>query len=96
MSHHGDHDKEVSEAMRALLKASQKGLQGEFPRGRLNARDEGAIAVGIGHQEGKVVLSFPSPTAWIGFSPEQAFDIAESLIKAARECGCKRLLTLTL
>lgn len=98
MSHHGNYNEQESAAMRALMEQmvtrDQKQLQGEFPSGRLNVNDEGAVAVGIGHQQGKVVMSFPHPTTWIGFTPEQAFDMAESLIEHARACGFKRPLTL--
>lgn len=90
MSHHSGHD---DEAMRALHSAMKDAL-GEYPAGKLNAADEGALAVGIGHQHGKVVLQFPKSVAWIGFTPEQAVEIAETLVQHARACGCNRPLTL--
>ena len=70
-----------------LLKDMQRKLQGEFPDGRLNAHDEGALAVMVGHEKGRVMMKFPSPTAWIGFTPEQAMDIAQMLITHARQAG---------
>ena len=39
----------------------------------------------VGHENGKVVMQFASPTAWIGFTPEQAMDIAQTLITHARK-----------
>lgn len=89
MSHSG-FDPEAQAAMRAAM----KNLLGEYPEGKLNDRDEGAIAVGIGHQHGKVVVQFPKAVNWIGFTPEQAIEIAETLVEHARACGCARPLTL--
>lgn len=76
------------------MRAAMKDLLGEYPHGKLNAHDEGALAVGIGHQQGKVVVQFPKAVSWIGFTPEQAIDIAETLVQHARACGCNRPLTL--
>lgn len=78
------------------LKDAQRTLQGEFPNGRLNANDEGAFAVMVGHEMGRVVMQFPSPTAWIGFTPEQAIDIAQTLITHARKAGLVGAYTITL
>ncbi len=90
MSHHGSQppdippidpevNKRMSEAMRKLL--------GEFPDGKLNPDDEGALAVSIGHEKSNVVMRFPKPVAWIAFTPEGALGIAETLIKHARQLG---------
>lgn len=100
MSHHGSDapfpfgaiDKNAEEAMKKL----QRQLQGKFPDGRLNPSDEGAVAVMVGHEKGKVVLSFPHPTAWIGFTPNQAMDIAQALITHARETGIVGVYSLKL
>lgn len=89
MSHSG-YDPEAER----LMKEMQRRLHGEFPAGRLNANDDGALAVGIGHQSGKVVMQFPKAVNWIGFTPEQAIEIAETLVQHARDCGCNRPLTL--
>lgn len=89
MSHHGN-QKEQEEELRRAMQA----LTGEFPDGRLNEHDQGAVAVAIGHQEGRVTLQFPKNLNWIGFTPEQAIDIAQSLIEHARKCGCAKPLTV--
>jgi hypothetical protein len=107
MSHHGQNpfNEKHSELMRKLMSAErqstgdplrdmQRTLQGEFPDGRLNTNDEGALAVMIGHEKGKVVMQFPVPTAWIGFTPEQAMDIAQTLITHARKAGIVGVYTL--
>lgn len=90
MSHHGrsfpdpqpldpDQQKAMHDAMSKLL--------GEFPDGKLNQNDEGALAVMIGSEGGRVIVRFPKPVAWIGFTPEQALDIAQTLISHARKAG---------
>ena len=107
MSHHGrnplEHENPLlrkllaqSEATGDPLKDAQRKLQGEYPNGRLNETDEGALAVMIGHENGKVVMQFASPTAWIGFTPEQAMDIAQMLITHARQAGIVGVYTIKL
>jgi hypothetical protein len=89
MSHHGnDRSPEMSKMMQKLM--------GEYPNGRLNEDDAGALAVSIGHENGAVVMRYPKPVAWIGFTPEQAIDIANTLIKHAREVGCTKTVTIKL
>lgn len=89
MSHHG-YDKERE----AELRNTMRQLIGEFPDGRLDENDQGAVSVGIGHQQGRVTMQFPKNLNWIGFTPEQAIDIAEMLVQHARQCGCNKPLTL--
>lgn len=91
MSHHG-FDEEAERRMREVM----KDIFGEFPNGRLNPQDQGAMAVSIGQENGAVVLRFPRNLNWIGFTPDQAIDIAETLVKHARACGSKKPLTLTI
>lgn len=82
MSHHG-FDKDSADAMSAAMAK----LFGEYPDGKLNANDEGALALVIGENQGKVIIRFPKPVSWIGFTPDQAIDIAQTLISHARKCG---------
>lgn len=89
MSHHG-----YQPEQEAALREAMKDLMGEFPDGRLNEHDQGAVAVAIGHQNERVTLQFPRNLNWIGFTPEQAIDIAQSLVEHARQCGCKKPLTV--
>ena len=88
MSHHGN-----KPPVERDLSAMMKQLYGEFPNGRLNAEDQGAIPVSIGHDLGAVTMQFPRNLNWIGFTPEQAIDIAQTLVEHARKCGCKKPLT---
>lgn len=59
------------------------GATGQFPEGKLTAHDEGEIKVAIGTKDNKVVIDFGQPTAWIGFTAEQAREIASTLTKHA-------------
>lgn len=60
------------------------GPTGDFPRGRLNADDEGGLRIAIGGENGNVVMAFGKDVAWIGLPPQQAVDLAQQLIKWAR------------
>jgi hypothetical protein len=67
--------------------AAPLGGTGRFPLGKLTQSDEGEIQFGIAADlaKGKVVINFGEPTAWIGFTAEQAEQIAESLLTKARQ-----------
>lgn len=89
MSHHSSDD-----ATSKALHAAMFNLLGEYPDGRLNAEDEGAISCAVGHEKGTVKLLFPKRVSWVGFTPEQAIDLAQDLIKHARQCGFAGVYTL--
>lgn len=57
----------------------------KFPRGKLNAADEGATKVAVGVKDGTVILAFPQPTTWIGLGYDEAKAIGEALLKRAEE-----------
>jgi len=73
---------------------AMKKLFGEYPNGRLNADDAGALPVSISNEDGVVKMEFPKPVAWIGFTGDQAMEIAQTLIKHARKVGVKSPLVL--
>jgi len=73
-----------------LWRRSQLGKTGEFPEGKMTPHDEGAIQFAIGAKDGKVVIEFATPVAWLGMQPEQAITLAESLIEKAARLGCIR------
>jgi len=90
MSHHSSHDDperdlRMSQVMREIF--------GEYPHGKLNASDEGALALAIEHEKDVVKIVFPKPVAWIGFTADQAIEVAELLVQHARQCGSKKPLT---
>ena len=87
MSHHSSNQNPaMTEAMKKLF--------GEYPNGRLNADDAGALPVSISNEDGVVKMEFPKPVAWIGFTGDQAMEIAQTLIKHARKVGVKSPLVL--
>jgi hypothetical protein len=63
------------------------GATGKFPEGQLCDDDEGEICFQIGSNGAKVVMDFGKPTAWIGMNPQQAGDVASSLIEHARKAA---------
>lgn len=63
------------------------GATGDFPRGKLNADDEGGLQIAIGHKDGTVTIDFGKEVAWVGFSPQDAANLAAILIQHAREAA---------
>lgn len=59
------------------------GATGEFPDGKLTDDDEGEIRIGITEKDNVIVLDFCKPISWIGFTKEQAIQIAQTLIDKA-------------
>lgn len=83
--------------MRDLLNTTGfRGALGDFPMGQLTKSDEGAIQFAVGHKDGKVVLDFGTPVHWVGMSPQQAADLASSLLSKAREVGRMNGETVTM
>jgi hypothetical protein len=83
MSHHGNTDPEHEAAMRSAMRR----LFGEFPDGKLNPDDAGAIAMSVCVEDKRVVLRFPKPVAWIGLTGDDAMGLAQLLITHARKAG---------
>jgi len=63
------------------------GATGEYPRGNLGPGDEGGLGIAVGAYMTtlgpKVRVDFGTPVAWIGFDPDQARQLGETLIKHA-------------
>lgn len=101
MAHHGsdpfdgepeDFERKVArnKLMRDLLDHTGfKGALGEFPEGKLTKTDEGAIKFAIGEKDGKVILDFGTPVVWVGMTPQQAAELASTILKRAREVARK-------
>lgn len=61
-------------------------MQGDqFPRGKLNADDDGALNVRIGTQDKTVIIDFGKPTVWIGLDKHTAIALAEKIKRRAEE-----------
>lgn len=85
MSNHSpEFDKEMREKMAEFLNEPLIGATGLHPQGKLTNQDEGGIQFKVGVQNGKVILDFGNPVTWLGMPPEDAINLAESLIKRAR------------
>ena len=90
MSHHGNEhpgNPGMHEAMRKLM--------GEFPDGKLNPDDSGAIAMAVGVENRRVVMRFPKPVAWVGMTGDEAYELAQMLLRHARAAGVTVPLVIT-
>ena len=79
MSHHAN-EGYLPEEIRKQL-----GATGEFPEGKVTKEDEGEIRLAIGSKTGTVFIEFGKPVAWIGFTPQQAKQIALTLLEHAAQ-----------
>jgi hypothetical protein len=61
------------------------GATGEFPRGKLNADDEGALNCSITHGAGVVRIDFGKEIAWLAMDPGLAINFASAIMVHARE-----------
>lgn len=92
MSHHGrnpldddDNAQKRLASLRDLLNTSSfRGAIGEYPNGRLSPSDEGSIQFAIGERDGKVTIDFGTPVHWLGMTPQQATELASTLLNRAR------------
>lgn len=94
MSHHGNNNQPKN----AALHEAMKNIFGEYPNGKLNAQDEGALAIMISSEPGIVKVQFPKPVSWIAFTPDEAIALAQSIIDNARKAakGAGSIITISL
>jgi len=62
---------------------AELGPTGEFPQGKLNPDDEGALNCAISHENGCVRIDFNKKIAWIGLPPDHALAFAKLIIEHA-------------
>lgn len=60
------------------------GPTGKYPEGKIADNDEGELRMGITTLNGKIVMDFGKPIHTIGFTKEQAIDMANILFERAR------------
>lgn len=107
MSHHSDEPFDGAEGpnfqkrqalFRSLMEttAEFRGALGTFPAGKLVPHDEGAIQFAVKSEGDKVVLDFGTSVRWVGMTPQDAADLASSLMKWARLVGRKNGETITM
>jgi hypothetical protein len=83
--------------VRAYLAATPEfiGKLDQFPDGKLGPHDEGAIQLGVGEMDGKVMIDFGTPVHWLGVSPQEAADLAMLIVARARAVARKNGESLT-
>jgi hypothetical protein len=59
------------------------GGTGEFPDGKIDPTDEGELKIALSHAEGRVLVHFGKPVAWIGLDKSTAIALATGLLKHA-------------
>jgi hypothetical protein len=57
----------------------------QFPRGKLNADDEGELQVRIGVRDKTLIIDFGKPVAWLGLDYYSAMSLAANIMKRAQE-----------
>lgn len=74
-----------AQLLRDLLNTTGfRGAIGDYPNGQLGQADEGSIQFAIGEQDGKVIIDFGTPIHWLGMTPQQAAELASTLLQRAR------------
>ena len=61
------------------------GATGEFPQGKLNADDEGALNCCHHPRPGVVRIDFGKEIAWLAMDPDLAINFASAIMVHARE-----------
>lgn len=61
--------------------SEELGATGRYPRGKLNADDQGELRIAIGREGSSIVVDFGKEVKWIGFAPEDARAFAVTLLR---------------
>ena len=59
------------------------GGTGDFPRGKLNASDEGGLQLAVGARDKTVIIDFGKPVVWLGLDKASALQFAALIRKHA-------------
>ena len=62
-----------------------EGMNDKYPRGKLNADDEGELQMRIGIQDKTIILDFGKQVVWIGLDYYTAMAMADKITKAAEK-----------
>lgn len=62
----------------------------DYPRGKLNEEDEGAISIAFTVEQDCVVIRFPKPITWLGLPAELADAMGQRLLERAEEAKKNR------
>ena len=60
------------------------GSTGDFPRGKLNADDEGGLQIAVYERDKTVIINFGKEVEWIGLDKQTAITLGESIIEKAK------------
>ena len=66
-----------------MKKPPKLGATGDFPKGRLDADDEGGLNIAVTHDDDVVRVIFGTPTTWVGLPPEEALAFASLIVRHA-------------
>lgn len=85
------------ETLKNLMESTAqfRGALGDFPEGQIAKDDEGAIQFAIGSKGDKVVIDFGKQVHWLAMTPEQAADLASTILNHARNLGRRQGKTIT-
>ncbi len=85
MPHHGE-NQDQSELLKILKQQRDGTAQRQWPEGRVNGSDDGQIVFQItsDKDQGVIQLDFGKPVIWVGMNPQDAINLAQSLIQHAR------------
>lgn len=61
------------------------GPTGDYPQGKLNESDEGALNIGLATIDGNVMFNFGKPIVWFAMPLNEAYSFAELIIAKANE-----------
>jgi hypothetical protein len=79
--------KKGKEIIQEALEAAQQTVAGDYPEGKVNDADEGALLVAVGIENGRITMQFPKPVAWLAMEPAQAIEVGADLIRRAYKEG---------
>jgi hypothetical protein len=60
-------------------------MKNNYPRGKLNASDEGALAIAVYEKDKTVVIDFGKDIKWIGMDKDTALNLAQTIIDKANK-----------
>lgn len=93
VSHHGG-EEEARKLMELFRKQQRGEAPREYPRGRLSAEDDGALAFAVAADPTNktVIIKFSKPTEWIGLGAKECFALAQLLIQKGREVATEPMI----
>lgn len=60
-------------------------MSDQYPDGKMNEDDEGQLRINLFEDQGRLILHFGKPTAWVGMDRATAMEIGQALIDRAKE-----------